>query len=183
MRYQIRLTDQNLPGLAREIALACWPPIDAYVPRPTGPSLYRALYRAVRGALRARLEAFRYCGAAPCDHWLRVSELGEPERQEVYPPELERVRRFIARPGTTPPAIVSEILRGMLLATVKALPSVRLKGLARLLRREIEKILRGRVYRSEVCGELAICQQNEPYDPWDLRDPINRVPKEGVKSA
>jgi hypothetical protein len=64
MRYQIRLLDQNLPGLTREIAQALWHATDGVVRKPLDNALYRDLYRGVRDVFRATVSAFRYCNAA-----------------------------------------------------------------------------------------------------------------------
>jgi hypothetical protein len=50
-----------------------------------------------------------------------------------------------------------------------------MKGVAELLRTEIRKTLDGRIYFAHYCGEQSICHANEPYDPWDLTDPINQL--------
>src|ERR1043165_2986584 len=64
MKYQIRLLDQNLPGLTREVAQACWHATDGVVRKTLDNALYRDLYRGVRDVFRAHVEAFRYCNAA-----------------------------------------------------------------------------------------------------------------------
>jgi hypothetical protein len=48
-------------------------------------------------------------------------------------------------------------------------------ALTHRLRRAIAKTLRNRVFESFPCGQSPLCGMNEPYDPWDLRDPINHL--------
>ena len=176
MRYQVRLIDQNLPGLTRELALACTRAAEVLTPERSGSHLYRALYRAIRNVLRTNLQAYQFCGAAhACDAWLAPTELGTVEWKEQHPPDPERIHRYVAGPEAPPSVLVYGILREALRAAARELPKRKLKGLARLLRRAIEKILQGRVFQSDVCGEAPLCQVNEPYDPWDRRDPKNRV--------
>jgi hypothetical protein len=176
VKYQLRLIDQNLPGLTREMALACWHAVDAMLPDRPDRELYRSLYRAVQGVFKERVQAFRYCGAAhACDRHLQSTELGEREWLEPFPPESERIHRFVIGPETPPSVLVREILRATLLAVASDLPKRRLKGLARFLRRQIEKTLHGRVFRSDLCGEMPLCPANEAVDPWDLRDPANAL--------
>src|SRR5438034_1836811 len=76
MRYQIRLIDQNLPGLARELATVCWHAVDGLVPERVGHGLYRSLCRAARLVLKTRVQSFRFCGAARmCEFNLSRTEL------------------------------------------------------------------------------------------------------------
>lgn len=174
MRYQIRLENQNMPGLTRELARACWNAVDALLPARPGTRLYRSLYRALRTGLRARVQAFRYCGAArSCEQCLAPTELGGTTQPERFPPEPSRIRIFLTGPEAPPSVLVTELLRGALKAVVRAVPRTRIKGLARFLRRQIEKILRDKVAGSEPCGHLPLCGVNEPYDAWDRRDEIN----------
>ncbi len=176
MRYQLRLLDQNLPGLTREIAQACWHAADSVVRSTLDNALYRDLYRGVRGVFRRHVRAFRFCNAA------RVCEASIPRSQtalllphEHYAGEHVHVYLFNAE---APPA---QIVRELVQATVKAvavhLPKQHLPGLAVALRTVIEKHLVHSVFRSLRCGEDNLCHANEAYDPWDLRDPINVVRK------
>ncbi len=176
MRYQIRLIDQNLPGLAREIALACWRSVDGLVPERLGNNVYRSLNRAVRSVLRNRVQAFRYCGAARiCEHSLPAKELARTPAHERYP--AEHVHVYLTGPEMPPEALSSELLRECLRAVAVGLPERRLKGLAEVLRNQIEKTLDGRLFRSEHCGDQTLCHANESYDPWDLTDPMNALPQ------
>jgi hypothetical protein len=180
MRYAIRLVDQNLPGLTRELALTCWRSVDALLPERPGTFLYRELYRAVQGVLRARLEAFRYCGETKtCAQSLGPMEIGGrwTGRGQAEP---GRIHTYLIEFASTPEQVAIEILRATLKAVVAALPQRRLKGVARLLRRQIEKTLRGRVFFSEMCGDQPICKHNEAYDPWDLSDRQNAVVRAGA---
>ena len=172
----IRLMDQNLPGLTRELALACWRAVDGVVSEPLGNHLYRALYGAVRSVLKGRVQAFRYCGAARmCEYSLPKKELDRTPVHEAFPAEHMHV--YLTGPEMPPEALYGDLLREALRAVASRLPNRRLKGLADLLRNRIEKTLEGRIYRSELCGDQSLCHANEPYDPWDLTDPMNRVSK------
>lgn len=176
MRYSVRLIDQNLPGLTRELALACWHAADALAPERPARHLYRVLYRAVRGVLRAHIQAYRYCGnTRACDHYLRPTELGTLEWHEPFPPESERVRTFILPEDEPPAKLIGELLRGTVKAVAQEIPRPHWKGLASVLRRQIEKGLHGRIFKSEPCGGTPLCAVNDPYDPWDLRDPKNNL--------
>ena len=63
-------------------------------------------------------------------------------------------------------ALVAEILREAVRVTVREYPKRTWKGLARAMRRQVEKTLKGRVYKGERCGNAPLCEANEPYDPW-----------------
>jgi len=174
MRYQIRLIDQNLPGLAREIALACWRAVDGLVPERLGNGVYRSLNRAVRSVLRNRVQAFRYCGAARmCEHSLPEKEMARTPAHESHPGEHLHV--YLTGPETPPEALSGDLLRESLRAVAAGLPERRLKGLADVLKNQIGKTLEGRIFRSEHCGDQTLCHANETYDPWDLTDPMNAV--------
>lgn len=161
--------DENLPGLTRELAVACWRAVDMYLPERPGNGLYRALYRAVRATLRQHLRAFRYCGAAAsCDYVARSARFSKVLTHERFPGEHMHI--YILEPGIQPSALVDDVLRETLRAVVDRLPKQRLKGMARFLRRQIEKVFHGRMVRSDLCGEAALCPANEPYDPWDMFD-------------
>jgi hypothetical protein len=174
MRYQIRLLDQNLPGLTREIAQALWHATDGVVRNPLDNALYRDLYRGVRDVFRARVSAFRYCNAAA------VCERSIPRNETALRPLHERfagehVHVYLMGPDATPEAIVRELFLKAVRAVVRNLPGVHLRGLAGALRHAAEKTLDRRVFRSEHCGGDSLCHANEAYDPWDLREPINAV--------
>jgi len=175
MRYQIRLIDQNLPGLSREIALACWRAVDGLVPERLGNGVYRSLNRAVRSVLKERVQAFRYCGAARmCEYTLPRKELARTPAHERFPGE--HVHVYLTGPEMPPEALQGDLLRETLRAVVAGLPGRRLKGLADVLKNQIEKTLEGRIFRADYCSDQTLCHANEPYDPWDLTDPINAVP-------
>ena len=174
MRYQIRLLDQNLPGLTREIARAFWHATDGVVPETLDNALYRDLYRGVRDVFRAHVSAFRYCNSA------RVCERNIPRKEwdllpdhETFPGE--HVHVFLMGEDAAPEVLVRELIQKAVRAVVRNLPGVPLHGLTGALRLSAEKALDRRVFRSEGCGEAGLCHLNEEYDPWDLRDPINLV--------
>jgi len=174
MRYQIRLLDQNLPGLAREIAQACWHATDGVVKNRLGNTLYRALYRGVRDAFREHVKAFRFCNAA------RVCEGSIPSgRKELLPAHEhyagEHVHVYLLDAELPPEGLVRELVRRGVKTVAVAFPGQHLHGLAGALHRGIDKALDRRVFRSWKCGDDNLCHMNEAYDPWDLRDPINVV--------
>ena len=174
MRYQIRLIDQNLPGLARELALACWRAADGLVPERLGTGMYRSLNRAVRSVLRSRVQAFRYCGASRvCEFSLPKAELARTPAHEQHPGEHLHV--YLTGPELPPEALAGDLLREALRAVASRLPERRLKGLADALKIQIDKVLEGRIFKSGYCGDQTLCHANESYDPWDLTDPINSV--------
>ena len=170
----MRLLDQNLPGLTREIAQACWHAADGVVRQSLENALYRDLYRAVRNVFRQHIQAFRFCNAA------RVCEANIPRgRAELLPAHEhyagEHVRVYLIG-GETPPAqMVRAIVTAAVRAVVQNVPRQPLPGLAGALRHATEKALDHRIFRSLRCGEDHLCHANEAYDPWDLRDPINVV--------
>ena len=174
MRYQIRLLDQNLPGLTREIARAFWHATDGVVPETLDNALYRDLYRGVRDVFRAHVSAFRYCNSA------RVCERNIPRKEwdllpdhETFPGE--HVHVFLMGEDAAPEVLVRELIQKAVRAVVRNLPGVPLHGLTGALRLSAEKALDRRVFRSRSCGDDNLCHMNESYDPWDLRDPINVV--------
>ena len=174
MRYQIRLLDQNLPGLTREIAQACWHAADGVVQNSPDNALYRDLYRAVRDVFRETVRAFRYCNSA------RVCEANIPRgRAELLPAHEhyagEHVHVYLIGADLPPRLVVRRIVTRAVKAVVRNLPKQHLPGLAVALRRAVEKAFDQRVFRSLRCGEDNLCHANEAYDPWDLRDPINVI--------
>jgi hypothetical protein len=174
MRYQIRLLDQNLPGLTREIAQAFWHATDGVVREPLDNALYRDLYRGVRDVFRAHVSAFRYCNAA------RVCEGSIPRNQTHLLPAHEafageHVHVFLMGPDAAPDALLRELVSKAVRAVVRNLPGVHLPGLAGALRHAAAKGLDRRVFPSERCGNDVLCHANEAYDPWDLRESINLV--------
>jgi hypothetical protein len=174
MRYQIRLLDQNLPGLTREIAQACWHATDGLVRQTLDSALYRDLYRCVRDVFRKNVTAFRYCNSARvCERNIPRNVLDMSPRHENF--AGEHVHVYLMGPEAPPKQIVREMVQETVKAVVVKLPHQPLRGLAEILRHAIEKALDQRVFHSERCGEDNLCHANESYDPWDLRDPINAV--------
>jgi hypothetical protein len=174
MRYQIRLLDQNLPGLTREIAQACWYATDGLVKNSLDNSLYRDIYRSVRDVFRKHVQAFRFCSAARvCEANIPRSETGLLPRHEHY--AGEHVHVYLLGSAVPPKLIMREIVTKAVKAVVVNLPRQPLRGLANALRHVTEKALDHRIFRSGRCGEDNLCHANEAYDPWDLRDPINGV--------
>jgi len=174
MRYQIRLLDQNLPGLTREIARACWHATDGVVKNGLDRALYRDLYREVRNVFREHVRAFRFCNAASvCETNIPRGETGLLPRHEQF--AGEHVHVYLLGEELPPNRLVREIVTRTVKAVVMNLPRQHLHGLAGALRHVTEKALDRRIFRSGRCGEDHLCHMNEAYDPWDLRDPINGV--------
>lgn len=174
MRYQIRLLDQNLPGLTREIAQACWHATDGVVRKTLDNALYRDLYRGVRDVFRAHVQAFRYCNSTHlCERSIPRNEARLLPLHEQFPGE--HVHVYLMDANAEPGRIVRELVENALRAAVRNLPGEHLRGLADALRHAVEKALDRRVFASEHCGDENLCHMNESYDPWDLRDPINAV--------
>jgi hypothetical protein len=174
MRYQIRLLDQNLPGLTREIAQACWHAANSVIPNSLDNALYRDLYRAVRDTFRANVKAFRYCNSA------RICESNIPRgRAELLPAHEhyagEHVHVYLLGADLPPRLLTRAIVTRAVKAVATNLPKQPLPGLAPALRLAVEKALDQRLFRSLRCGEDNLCHANEAYDPWDLRDPINVI--------
>lgn len=176
MRYQIRLIDEDLRGLARELAMACWRAADSLLTEYPPEGLYRPIYAAVRQVLRDRVKGHRFCGlGVACGVHLEPTELGIAEWREKFPPEPQRIRIYLLEPDTPPSLLVGDLMRITLHSVVGRLPRQKLKGLARLLRRQIEKVLHGRILRSDFCGEVFLCGKNEAYDPWEGDELLPRV--------
>lgn len=169
MRIQMRLLDQNLPGLARELALACWRAVDGLVRDRVGQGLYRSLYRAVRDVFKARVEAFRYCGAA------RMCEFSLPRAAAAQTPAHEAYAGEHLHVYLTGENLEHELLHATLRAVVERLPGRRLPRLADLLKNHIGKTMEGKLFPSHYCSGQTLCHANEAYDPWDMTDPINAV--------
>jgi hypothetical protein len=172
MRHEIRLVDQNLPGFVRELAMAGWNAVNSMLPEDPGKTLYRSLYRAVRRVFRERVMAFRFCGGAmTCEHTLERARTAPRVAHERWPGE--HIRIFLTGPEVPPEALMNELLQAMLRAVVARFPGKRLHGVAPALKLQLEKAFRGRIFRSESCGQSPLCGMNEAYDPWDMRDPQN----------
>jgi len=170
----MRLLDQNLPGLTREIAQACWYAADGVVHQTLDRALYRDLYRAVRDVFRNHVQAFRFCNAA------RVCEANIPRgRADLLPAHEhyagEHVRVYLLGEEAPPKLLVREIVSAAVKAVVRNVARQPLHGLASALRLAAEKAFDHRIFRSFRCGEDHLCHANESYDPWDLRDPINVI--------
>ena len=45
-------------------------------------------------------------------------------------------------------------------------------GLAAAMRRPVLRALKGRIFRSDLCGVSPLCGMNESYDPWDRRETL-----------
>jgi hypothetical protein len=168
------MLDQNLPGLTREIAQACWHATDGVVRNTLGNALYRNLYRVVRDVFRKHVSAFRFCNSA------RVCETNIPTAVTHLHPRHEQfagehVHVYLVEPELPPAKLVRELVQETIKAVVRTLPRQPLHGLASAMRHAIEKALNQRVFRSLRCGEDNLCHMNEAYDPWDLRDPINGI--------
>lgn len=178
MRYLIRLIDTDLRGLTRELAVASVKAAESVLAEPPPVGLYRPLYRAIQRVLEQRVTAYRFCGlGASCGRRLEPTELGEPVWTEKFSPEPERIRIYVMEPETAPSLLVGDLMRETLRAVAAGLPRRRLKGLARLLRRQVEKVLHGRVLRSDFCGEVWLCGRNEPYDAWHEEPLAGRTEK------
>jgi hypothetical protein len=168
------MLDQNLPGLTREIAQACWHATDGVVPNTLDNALYRDLYRAAREVFRKHVSAFRFCNAA------RVCEANIPRSVTAMHPRHEQfagehVHVYLVGEETPPLKLVRELVQATVKAVVHHVPRQPLHGLAGAHRNAIEKALHHRLFRSSRCGEDSLCRMNEAIDPWDLRDPINLV--------
>lgn len=173
MRYQLRLVERDLHDLTRDLAMEAWRTVDVTQPDRPGALLYRRLHRAVRSTLADGVEGFAYCGkATTCDLSLDPALPGGwKDARDTDDPD--HVHRYLLRDGLTPDAFITELLRSLLMAAAGGLPHHRLKGLAPLLRRQIEKSLRCRLFRSDVCGESPLCAVNERLDPW-MRPQLQR---------
>ncbi len=172
MRYQIRLLDQNLPGLTRELALAGWRAVDGMIDARAGDAVYRELYRSVRDVFKARVKAFRYCGGGGvCGGSIPEARLGTEPRHEAWPGEHVHIYLMEEDPRALLAALVTRSVRGV----VRTLPRPRWKGLTDALKRAYGKALDGALFPSVRCGDAPLCHANEEYDPWDLRDPVNAV--------
>ena len=60
----------------------------------------------------------------------------------------------------------------MVKAVAKGVPGRKLPGLAPKMKALVEKALKGRFYRSDLCGGSPLCSMNEAYDPWDRNEPL-----------
>jgi hypothetical protein len=171
MRYQLRLLDLTLPELTRRIAFDAREAVDELLGMPPRAGLYRELYRALRGTFVRRLQANRYCGGAmSCEHSLLP---GAPKvKHEDFPGA--RVRVLLTEEDVSPELLVGELEGAMVKAAARSLPGKKLKGLAPALKRLVEKALKGRIFRSDLCGVSPLCAMNEPYDPWDRREALVR---------
>ncbi len=174
MKYQIRLLDQNLPGLTREVAQASWHATEGIVRKTLDNALYRDLYRGARDVFRAHVEAFRYCNAAHmCERNIPRNAMNLLPRHEEF--AGEHVHVYLMGPEAGPEQLTRELVQQAVRAVVRNLPGHHLRGLADALRFAVGKVLDRRIFKSEYCGDGTLCHANESYDPWDLRDPINQI--------
>ena len=170
MQYQLRLANQDLPGFVRELTLDCCRAAEPHSDEPN-PGLYKAVYRALKGALSERVAANCLCGAAAhCDWAAGLEKHLCLSRRETVPGESVRIYRLTVDVG--PAEIVRDMLNSVLRKIVERLPGERVKGLATLLRRRIEASFAGRLLRSDLCGTLPLCETNEAVDPWKRHAPI-----------
>jgi len=171
MVYQLKLIDQNLQGLTREMAVACWRTVDLIGSERPRIGLYRRLYRALRDHIAGQAAGYRFCGAKSCDEGKPV--LGEPEWHEVFAPGRERLHRYLLQTEQEPGQVIQGLVAAVVRAVAQEYPGVRWKGLARLVRGRMERVLHGRLYVAPRCGHTPLCEMNEPADPWDAADPLN----------
>jgi hypothetical protein len=170
MRYQLRLVDQDLKGLTRQLALDTWKAVDSLIPEPLDPWLLHSLNHAFHRVFDRHVRAYEYCGnASRCDGSVhRVFPWGFRDPREVGP-DPPPVLRYGLVPQTDGRTFLVELLRSALGVIVLHLPGRPLKGIARTLRRKFEKTLRTRLFRSDYCGESPLCAVNERIDPWSRR--------------
>lgn len=170
MRYQLRLIGQDLRGLTRQMALEAWRTVDSLLGEKPDPWLLRPLERAIHEVFDLNVRAFDNCGnASRCDasiHRVLPGGCRDPRETSPDPPPVLRYGLVPQVKGT---ALLSELVRRSLAVVVEELPGRPLKGLARLLRRQFEKMLRTRLFRSDYCGESPLCAVNERIDPWSRR--------------
>ena len=167
MKYQLRLVSQDLHGLTRELALNAWNAAACLVEEPLNPAILRPLERGIHEVLDANVRAYKYCGnASRCDASIHpVFPRGARDAREALPdpPQVQRYGLVSQTDGT---ALLLELLRSSLDVLVQHLPGRRLKGLARMLRRQFERSLQSRLFKSDFCGESPLCAVNERVDPW-----------------
>lgn len=168
------MMDQNLPGLVRELASGCWNRAAVEMESLADLALYRALYRGMRNLLKAKVQANRYCGGAmSCERELRPGGTAPILAHEAYPGE--HVRIYLLEPSCTPDQLTEDLVGQAVQAARERHPGVAPEALAGLFRQSVVKTLRNRIFESLHCGQSPLCGMNETYDPWDLRDPINRL--------
>lgn len=171
MVYQLKLIDQNLPGLTREMAQGCWQAVEVLTNERPSMMLYRRIYRALRAHIAAMAAAYRYCGAKGCEEGPAV--FGMREWTEPLPPERERLHRYLLKTEQNPEQVVNALVSGVIRTVAAAYPGQHWRGLSRLLHGRVTRVLHGRLYAAPRCGHQPLCSVNEPADPWDLGDPIN----------
>jgi len=171
--------DQNLPGLARELALGCWHAVDRGMDSIADRALYRAIYGGMRTLLKAQVQANRYCGGArSCEGGLHPPRSAPMLAHEAYPGE--HVRIYLLEPPYDFDLLVKELVSHAVRAVADRGSHPSPEALSIRFRSAVVKTLRNRVFESFPCGPSPLCGMNEPYDPWDLRDPINRLVPAGV---
>jgi hypothetical protein len=167
MKYQLRLVSQDLHGLTRDLAMDAWNAAACHVDMPLDPGLVRLLEREIHKVFDANVRAYEYCGnASRCDASVHpVFPRGARDAREALPdpPKVLRYGLVAQANGTT---LLMELLKSALDVTVRHLPGRPLKGLARTLRRQLEKSLQARLFKSDFCGESPLCAVNERIDPW-----------------
>jgi|SRR5579862_1327234 len=174
MRYQIRMMDQNLPGLVRELASACWKSAAPGLEPVPHRALYRAFYRGMRNLLKTQLQANRYCGGAlSCDSGLHPIGTAPILAHEAYPGE--HVHIYLLEPSMTPALLEERLVAVAVRAAIERQHPYLPEVLSKLFRHSVVKTLRNRIFESVPCGQSPLCGMNEACDPWDLRDPINRL--------
>jgi hypothetical protein len=171
MVYQLKLIDQSLQGLTREMAIACWQAVETLGPEPSGTGLYRRLYRALKSHIAVQATAYRFCGAKGCDEGKPV--LGNPEWHEVFAPGRERLHRYLLQTEQEPGQVVQGLVAAVVRVIAHEYPGRRWKGLARIVRGRVERVLHGRLYVAPRCGHTPLCEMNESADPWDASDAYN----------
>lgn len=173
MRYQIRLINENLPGLARRMAKDCWGAADEALKTPPSAWLYRAAYKALRESFREHVKAYRYCGACRgCEQSLPKEEQDRAPVHEAFPGE--KVQVLFTEEDTPPGHLLDDLVRRAQRAAIPYVPARVLKEVGADFRKRIDRSLGRRIFRSEACGNTELCHMNEPYDPWDMREPVNR---------
>jgi hypothetical protein len=168
------MMDQNLPGLVRELASACWKSAARGMTPAADRALYRDFYRGMRNLLKAKVQANRYCGGAlSCERGLHPGGTAPILAHEAYPGE--HVHIYLLEPSMTPDLLVEHLVAETVRVAIARRHPYSPEVLSNLFRQSVVKTLRNRIFESFPCGQSPLCGMNEAYDPWDLRDPINRL--------
>jgi hypothetical protein len=170
MRYQLRLVNQDLQGLTRQVALDAWNAAACLISEPLNPWLLRLLEREIHQVFDRNVRAYEYCGnASRCDssvHPVFPRGARDPRETAPDPPPVLRYGLVSQSDGKV---LLVDLLRTSLGVVVHHLPGRPLKGIARTLRRRFETTLRTRLFKSDYCGESPLCAVNERIDPWTRR--------------